>query len=57
MQQAVERFLKVDKVVEYLTLALKVFLNDDSAVEDLFHCSESSIIFRQQFLGFTFQSV
>ncbi|KAH3690058.1 hypothetical protein DPMN_155354 [Dreissena polymorpha] len=38
-----------------------MFLNDDSEVEDLFHCappsSESSLFFGQQFLGLTLQSI
>ena len=62
MPRAVERFLKVNEVVEELKLVLQVFLYDDSVeVEDLFYCatfsSESSLLFRQQFLNHTFQSV
>ena len=39
-------------------LVLQQFLNDDSAIEDLFirvlSGSEFSLLFSQQFLGFTF---
>ncbi|KAH3777320.1 hypothetical protein DPMN_178760 [Dreissena polymorpha] len=38
MSHAFERFLKVDEVEEELTLVLQVFLNIESAVEDLWHC-------------------
>ncbi|KAH3697898.1 hypothetical protein DPMN_085410 [Dreissena polymorpha] len=40
---------------------LHVFSNDDSAVEDWFHCYPPSSVFnmgfRKQIFGFTFQSV
>ncbi|KAH3835937.1 hypothetical protein DPMN_109306 [Dreissena polymorpha] len=40
---------------------LQEFLNDDSAVKDMFHCappsSESNLLFSLQFLGLTFQSI
>ncbi|KAH3887248.1 hypothetical protein DPMN_011264 [Dreissena polymorpha] len=40
---------------------LQVFLNNDSANEDLFHCappsSECSLLFGKQFLGLTLQSI
>ncbi|KAH3819288.1 hypothetical protein DPMN_121022 [Dreissena polymorpha] len=59
MPHAVESFLQVTEAVEELTLVLQVFPNDDSAVEDLFHCappsSESTLHFDQQFTGYTFQ--
>ncbi|KAH3897920.1 hypothetical protein DPMN_022116 [Dreissena polymorpha] len=61
MPHAVESFLIFNEVGEELTLVLQVFLNDDSAVEDLFHCappsSESSLVFGQQFIGLTFESI
>ncbi|KAH3691910.1 hypothetical protein DPMN_192454 [Dreissena polymorpha] len=51
MPQAVESFLKVNEVVKEFTMVLLVFLNDDSAVENVFHCaspsSESSLLFDQ----------
>ncbi|KAH3786342.1 hypothetical protein DPMN_164449 [Dreissena polymorpha] len=57
MPDAVESFPKVNKFVDELTLVLQLFLNDDSAVEDLFHfappSSESSLLFGQQFLSLT----
>ncbi|KAH3836275.1 hypothetical protein DPMN_109645 [Dreissena polymorpha] len=47
--------------MEELTLVLHVFLNDDSAVEDLFHfaqpSSESSLLFDNSFLGLSFPSI
>ncbi|KAH3768232.1 hypothetical protein DPMN_169444 [Dreissena polymorpha] len=53
MPHAVESFLKVNEVVEELALVWQLFLNDDSAVEDLFHFAppsfESSILFNLQF--------
>ncbi|KAH3775638.1 hypothetical protein DPMN_177044 [Dreissena polymorpha] len=61
MPHAVEISLKVNEVVEELALILQVFLNDDSAVEDLCHCalpsSESSLLFDQQFLCLTIQMI
>ncbi|KAH3808084.1 hypothetical protein DPMN_136434 [Dreissena polymorpha] len=42
MPHAVESFLKVYDVVEEVTLVLQVYLNDDSAVDYLFHCAPSS---------------
>ncbi|KAH3786625.1 hypothetical protein DPMN_164732 [Dreissena polymorpha] len=60
-QSAVERFLKVNEVVKELMLVWQVFLNHNSAVEDLFHCalpsSKSSLLVCQQFLGLTFKSI
>ncbi|KAH3860572.1 hypothetical protein DPMN_023476 [Dreissena polymorpha] len=51
MPHAVERFLKVNAVVEEFISVLQVFLNDDSAVDNLFQCappsSESSLLFDQ----------
>ncbi|KAH3789608.1 hypothetical protein DPMN_167793 [Dreissena polymorpha] len=59
MPHAVESILKVNEVVEELTLVLHVFLNDNSAVEDMFHCVppsfESSLLFGHQFISLTFQ--
>ncbi|KAH3811255.1 hypothetical protein DPMN_139662 [Dreissena polymorpha] len=43
MQNAVEIFLKVDDVVEVLTLVLQVFLNDGSEVLNPDYSSDSSI--------------
>ncbi|KAH3781175.1 hypothetical protein DPMN_159001 [Dreissena polymorpha] len=61
MPRAVESFLKVDKVVKELTLVLQLFLNDDSATGDLFHCtkpnSESILLFDWLFLGLTFKLI
>ncbi|KAH3795104.1 hypothetical protein DPMN_148649 [Dreissena polymorpha] len=61
MPVAVQRVLKVDEVVEEVKLLLRVFLNENFEVNDLFHCaqscSKSNLLFRQQFLGLTFQSV
>ncbi|KAH3887365.1 hypothetical protein DPMN_011381 [Dreissena polymorpha] len=52
---------KFNEVVEEATLVLQVFLNNESAVEDLFYCappcSKSSRLFGQQFHGHTFQSI
>ncbi|KAH3769266.1 hypothetical protein DPMN_170516 [Dreissena polymorpha] len=60
MPHAVKSCLKVNQVVLELLLVLHVFLNDDSAVEDLFHCaplsSESRLLFGKKCLGHTFQS-
>ncbi|KAH3815051.1 hypothetical protein DPMN_143570 [Dreissena polymorpha] len=54
-------FLKVNEVVEEVTLVLQVFLDDYCAVEDLLHCtppsSECSLPFGQQFLSLNFQSI
>ncbi|KAH3880381.1 hypothetical protein DPMN_004295 [Dreissena polymorpha] len=61
MPPAVESFLKVNEVMKEPMLVLQVFLNDDSTVEDLFHCappsSESRLLIGQQFLGLTFQYI
>ena len=61
MPHTVESFLKVNEVVDELTLVLQVLLNDDSAVEDLFHCaspsSKSCLLFDQLFLGLTLQLI
>ncbi|KAH3786349.1 hypothetical protein DPMN_164456 [Dreissena polymorpha] len=42
MPHAIESFRKGNEVMEELTLVLQMFLNDDSAVEDLLHCAPSS---------------
>ncbi|KAH3860575.1 hypothetical protein DPMN_023482 [Dreissena polymorpha] len=51
MPHAVESFLKVNEVVEEFISVLQVFLNDDTAVDNLCHCappsSESSLLFDQ----------
>ncbi|KAH3822284.1 hypothetical protein DPMN_124058 [Dreissena polymorpha] len=61
MPHAVESFLQVNAVVEEVMLVLQVLFNDDSAVEDPFHCappsSESSLLLSQQLLGITIQSI
>ncbi|KAH3821412.1 hypothetical protein DPMN_123176 [Dreissena polymorpha] len=49
MPHAAESIFKINEVVEELTLVLEVFLNDDSAVEDLFYfappSSETNLLF------------
>ncbi|KAH3880580.1 hypothetical protein DPMN_004497 [Dreissena polymorpha] len=61
MQHANESFLKINEVVEELTLVLQMFPNDACAAVDLFHCAppstEFSLLFGQQFLGLIFQSI
>ncbi|KAH3785907.1 hypothetical protein DPMN_164003 [Dreissena polymorpha] len=61
MPNVVESFLKVNAVVEEVTLWLHVFFNDDYAVANLSYCapaiSESSLRLGQQFHCLTFQSI
>ncbi|KAH3860184.1 hypothetical protein DPMN_023076 [Dreissena polymorpha] len=61
MPNAIESFLRVHEVVEELTFVLRVFLDFDSAVDDLFHFAplscQSSLLFGKQFMCLTFQSI
>ncbi|KAH3736631.1 hypothetical protein DPMN_043203 [Dreissena polymorpha] len=61
MPHAVEIFLKIDEFVEELMFVVQVFLNYDSAYEDLLHCSlprsASSLLFGQQLPGLSVDSI
>ena len=61
MTHPVKGFPEVYKVVEQVSLMLKVFLHQYAAVEDLLYrapaCPKSSLFFSQVFLCFFLQSV